>query len=99
MVSSFALLSSFEPKQPMLFPVFLALQAALIRLQHSIEEVSEQAYNKSWAEMTLEPGKEGVTKGTRDATRMARVFSRAIIRSSNFNFSLFLVVFISPCLL
>lgn len=42
--------------------------------------------------MTLEPGKEGVTKGTRDATRMARVFSRAIIRSSNFNFSLFLVV-------
>lgn len=49
--------------------------------------------------MTLEPGKEGVTKGTRDATRMARVFSRAIIRSSNFNFSLFLVVFISPCLL
>ena len=43
--------------------------------------------------MTLEPGKEGVTKGTRDATRMARVFSRAIIRSSNFNFSLFLVVF------
>lgn len=49
--------------------------------------------------MTLEPGKEGVTKGTRDATRMARVFSRAIIRSSNFKFSLFLVVFISPCLL
>ena len=47
LVSSFALLSSFDPKQPMLFPVFLALQAALIRLQHSIEEVSEQAYNKS----------------------------------------------------